>query len=242
MASSTSINTPTITPDQWSKFQQAQLRTQSFLRAPSGPMGKTFVLLFQQAYNLALPAIKTIIAARGGDPKALANTPMGTPIKEDGLWGPQTAWSMGIVLLFSFPAKDAQNAVVDLVTANLLKTRTGDPLPRNKIPAFATKYKTDISNMVWSDYASAVTSAQKPTTSQAAATNTVTKASASASSTTTTVAPPSAPAAPVVQAMPPVDVTGQVAPDTSYGWVWWLLGAGTLGGGLWWMFGRKGRR
>jgi cobalamin biosynthesis Mg chelatase CobN len=100
--------------------------------------------------------------------------------------------------------------------------------------------------MVWKDYASAVIAAQKPVSTQnndntvikdagsnqSNAGNQIQQAQGETTAKTTTQE--------AIKQGEIMSVTGEAA-SKSFTWVWATLGLAAVGGGLWWMFGRKAR-
>lgn len=241
MATNTGIDTPTLTAAQWSSIQLAQGRAQTFLSAASGPAAKGSLQAFQAAFNAAYPAIRISIAAGGGDPSAADRLVGSVPIKEDGLWGPQAAMAMAVIIWTSFPPNAWQQAATEIATSNVINHVAGaQPLPRNLIAStWFPKWKTQVSSMVWKAYAPTVVSQPQPTVTQNTANNVITNATTpiTTSPVNDTPTPPSY----EVDVGEPIVVTGQTTGAKSLTWLWVTLGLTALGGGLWYAFGRKAR-
>jgi hypothetical protein len=234
MASATGSSNP-LTTAQFTQLQALQRAAQTFLKSADGSTGKTNLKAFQVAFNQNYSALSALMQARGNPANLMQNqVPGSIPVTADGLWGPQSAWALGYVILFSFPASVAQQAVVDLLTVPVVQKKAGAaPLPRAQIAsAFLPKYSAQIANMVINDYSSIATSANSPVVTQNTTADTVNNASASSSTT--------AAQAPTVIDEEPLTITAPAPVAKSLTWLWVTLGLGTVGVGLWWMFGRKG--
>ncbi len=248
MASNTGISTPTITASEWSNIQIMQVKAKAFLSAALGSAAKSNLIAFQKAFNAALPAIITSVGAGGGDPAAVKRL-LGTDrIAEDGLWGPQSAIAMAITLWVSFPSNVWNTAAQELATPGVInKTSGATPLSRNLISTkWYPKWKNQVNGMVWKDFAGAVIESQKPTVDQANNNTVIKDAGSNQQNAENQLDAANGQPQPKTSTQiaineGPVAVTGDVAGAKQFMWLWVTLGLGAVGGGLWYMFGRKAR-
>jgi hypothetical protein len=251
MASPTGINTPQMTAAQWSAVQIAQRKAQIFLSAATGAAAKSNLADFQRAFNYALEGIKIGVAAGGGDPAAVARLLGSTPILEDGLWGPQAAIAMAIIIWTSFPPNVWSQASLELATSGVINhTPNALPIPRNKIASiWYPKWKVQVAEMVWKDYATPVIQNQNPPVTQNNANTTVIDSQSNQPNANNqidqaqgqNVPKTSTQQAIDVEVGEPINIVATAPKEKSYTWLWVALGLTSVGAGLWWMFGRKAR-
>jgi len=237
MATSTNGNIPALTSSQWSSIQVVQKRAQAFLVAATGAAAKSNVLAFQKTFNDAYPAIKQALVLQGGDPSVPDKLLKGVArIAEDSAWGPQTAVALALLLLISFPPSVRVQAANEIATIPVLSGTSGAlPMPRNQIAnTWYPKWKEQVASMVWPSFVpAAVPEAPAPSV----------PVSNNAPPATIPVTQPasSLPVAIPLNEDNPAVVIAPVPTEKSLTWLWVTLGVATVGGGLWWMFGRKKR-
>lgn len=247
MATNTGINNPQITAAQWSAVQIAQKKAQTFLIAATSSAAKSNLLEFQRAFNTALEGIKMGVRAAGGDPSAVARLLGTNRITEDGLWGPQTAIAMAIVIWTSFPSNSWNTAAVELATADVINHKqNAQPIPRNKIVStWHPKWKAQVADMVWHDYATAVVTTPKPPVTQNNDNTVIVNSQSNQQNASNQIAEGEGQNVPKTSTQIAIDepavITAEPPAKKSYAWIWITLGVSSLGAGLWWMFGRKAR-
>jgi hypothetical protein len=253
MATNTGINTPTLSAAQWSALQVMQKKAQTFLQAATGAAAKSNLLEFQKAFNAALEAIKTSVMAHGGDAKAVAamlgQTAGSEHIAEDGAWGPQSALAMVLVFWVSLTDQTTwKNMSYSLATEAVIYHQSGAlPISRSQIAStWYPKWKTQVANLVYGSYSTAVIDQQAPQVNQANNNTAVTNAQSSQSNTTKQIDAaqgqnPAQTSTDLAFDDAPTVITTQRPQEKSLTWLWVTLGLGALGAGAWWMFGRKAR-